>query len=292
MQSKAVIMKKLVTLTPTRAKWVAQRKKTILKGKPLNHNFAIGERYKQRLTKVIEHMQAVTMREVKALYKTDYAQNHFAMDASIASQTKILFNDLNKRFDKIFKDFAVKVSTQTIYQIDNQSKSSLTDSYKDLTGGMGINTDFSTSSLNETIKASINENVNLITSISEEYLKDVEGAVNRSITTGQGLKDLIPQIENIGGVTHRRAKNIALDQTRKAYNNINAIRMQSNGIKQFEWIHSHGGLHPRPLHQSYDGQIFSFDDLPIIDERTGEKGLPAQAVNCKCSFRPVIVFDD
>jgi len=236
-------------------------------------------------------MQAVTMREVKALYKTDYAQNHFAMDASIASQTKILFNDLNKRFDKIFKDFAVKVSTQTIYQIDNQSKSSLTDSYKDLTGGMGINTDFSTSSLNETIKASINENVNLITSISEEYLKDVEGAVNRSITTGQGLKDLIPQIENIGGVTHRRAKNIALDQTRKAYSSLNRIRMEANGIKYWEFIHSHGGLHPRKLHQQLDGQIFSFDNPPIIDDKTGERGFPAQLPNCKCTMRPVIVFD-
>jgi len=236
-------------------------------------------------------MQAVTMREVKALYKTDYAQSHFAMDASIASQTKILFNDLNKRFDKMFKDFAVKVSTQTIYQIDNQSKSSLAESYKDLTGGMGINTDFSTSPLNETIKASINENVNLITSISEEYLKDVEGAVNRSITTGQGLKDLIPQIENIGGVTHRRAKNIALDQTRSIYNSINKIRMESNGIKKYEWIHSHSGLHARPLHVSYDGQIFSFDEPPIIDEKTGARGIPGQAINCKCSFRPVIEFD-
>jgi uncharacterized protein with gpF-like domain len=40
-----------------------------------------------------------------------------------------------------------------------------------------------------------------------------------------------------------------------------------------------------------DGKIFSFDDLPIIDRKTGERGIPGQAINCRCTMTPVYEFD-
>ena len=67
----------------------------------------------------------------------------------------------------------------------------------------------------------------LIKSIPEQYFKDVTGSVMRSITTGNGLADLVPEIKKYDGQTERRAKLLALDQTRKAYNSINKQRMQS-----------------------------------------------------------------
>ena len=263
-----------------------------MKGSPLSHNFAISERYKKRLENLTDRMMEETIKQIRSLYRTEPAKKYFAEDASIASQAKILMNSLSNKFSDMFKDFADGASKQMVNQVNKQSKSSLFESYKQLSGGLSIKTDFNTSRLNDVIKASVNENVNLITSIQSQFLDDINGMVNRSITTGQGLADLIPQIEKISGQTKRRAKNIALDQTRKAYNSINKIRMESAGIKKFEWIHSHGGINPRPLHESYDGKIFSFDDLPIIEERTGERGVPGQAINCKCTMRPVIEFEE
>ena len=73
-------------------------------------------------------------------------------------------------------------------------------------------------------------------------MKDATGAVMRSITTGEGLADLIPALDKIEGIAGRRAKNIALDQTRKAYAGISRQKLMSNGVKQFEWVHSGGGL--------------------------------------------------
>jgi SPP1 gp7 family putative phage head morphogenesis protein len=98
-------------------------------------------------------------------------------------------------------------------------------------------------------------------------------------------------LQEYEGVTLRRARNIALDQTRKAYNNINKGRMQAIGVQKFEWVHSGGGQKPRELHIELDGQVFSFDDLPVIDERTGERGIPGQAINCRCTMVPVIEFE-
>jgi len=116
--------------------------------------------------------------------------------------------------------------------------------------------------------------------------------VLRSVTTGQGMADLMPQIKKYGDMTDRRAKNVALDQTRKAYNTINADRMKKVGIQKFEWIHSMGGIKPREDHIEMDGNIYSFDDLPVVNKDTGERGLPGSQINCKCTMRPVVVFDE
>ena len=237
-------------------------------------------------------MTSEVKREVENLFKRDASKKHFAMDASIASQSRILFNALSSKFDKMFSDLIDYASNAMINSVNKASTSSLFASYKELTGGAGIQTDFTTSKLNNVITASLNENASLIKSIPDEFLNDVSGAVNRSITSGQGLYDLVPYIEKVSGQTHRRAKNIALDQTRKAYSSINVARMKAAGIKKWEWIHSHGGLHPRKLHLELSGKIFTFDEPPIINEKTGVRGYPAQEIFCKCTMRPVIEFDD
>jgi SPP1 gp7 family putative phage head morphogenesis protein len=142
------------------------------------------------------------------------------------------------------------------------------------------------------LTATVAENVSLIKSIPAQYMKDVAGSVFRAIQTGDGLADIVPKLAEVEGVTMRRARNIALDQTRKTYNAINRERMKAVGVKKFEWIHSGGGQHPRELHMQMDGKVYAFDDLPVIDERTGERGIPGQAVNCRCTMRPIVDFGE
>ena len=125
-----------------------------------------------------------------------------------------------------------------------------------------------------------------------QYLGEVQGQVMRSITSGQGLKDLIPYLNTKYDQNIRHARNVAFDQTRKAYSNINAGRMQANGIKSYEWIHSGGGQHPRKLHQQMNGRVYRLDDPPVIDERTQERGIPGRAINCRCTMRPIVSFGD
>ena len=101
------------------------------------------------------------------------------------------------------------------------------------------------------------------------------------------------QLDAIKNKTVNRGVNIARDQTRKAYNNLNAARMRKVGVTEFIWRHSGGGRNPRDLHQNVlNGKKFSLDDLPVIDERTGETGIPGQAINCKCTMEPVVTFGE
>jgi len=175
---------------------------------------------------------------------------------------------------------------------EKASASSLTSSLNKFSDDINLRTKTKSVDLHEIIKASVSENVDLIKSIKSYYLFSVKKQVFRSITTGNGLQDLVPALQNFKGITLRKAKNMALDQTRKVYNNVNAERMKRSGIEEFIWVHSGSSQSPRKDHIEMDGNKYSFDNLPIIVEKTGERGIPGQAINCRCTMKPVYDFGE
>lgn len=286
-------MRKTIKLTAKREAWAAKRSAApTFRGDPLQHNAAVAVRYVGAVQALTAQMTAQVKREVLRLFKTDAAAAHFGEDATIASQSRILINSLANRFTDLFAKKAKPLAEGMVADADKSGTKALHASLQKLSGGMSLKTSLASPGLAEITKAVVAENVGLIKSIASEYLQKVEGAVMRSITTGSGLQDLIPALEQFDGQTHRRARNIALDQTRKAYNSINRGRMEALGVKKFMWHHSGGGAHPREDHVAMDGQIYRFDNLPVIDKRTGERGIPGQAINCRCVMSPVFDYAD
>lgn len=277
-------------LSPKRRKWVGQFKPEHLRGKPLNPNIASIARYYALLEKLIDKMTADYDRQLKKLFESSHAEEYFAQDATVAAQAKILTNELQRKFDDLF---SLEAKPIAIYMADDADRSSaymLASSLKELSGGLTIKTDVLTGELKDVLAATVSENVSLIKSISAQYHTQVQGAVMRSITTGNGLADLIPYLQKQRGVTLRRARIIANDQTRKAFANLNKGRMTKLGVQKFEWLHSAGGRVPRSQHVAMSGKIYSFDNLPVIDSKTGERGIPGQLINCRCRMIPVIDF--
>jgi SPP1 gp7 family putative phage head morphogenesis protein len=262
----------------------------MFRGKPLNYNAGIQDRYVKELTGLVVQMTKQTSREIERLFKKEMPG--IAMDASISSQARILTNQLKIKFESLFGRKAKLLADRMVNSQDKTSKSNLYGSLKELSGGLSVKTDITNSTLKDVIKASITENVSLITNIATEYIDQITGSTMRAITTGGGLPDIRDELMKREGMTIRRAKNIALDQTRKAYSSINKVRMESVGIKKFEWVHSGGGQHPRKLHQEMNGNIYSFSEPPVIDDSTGQRGLPGVAINCRCTLIPVIEFEN
>ncbi len=280
-------------LTNKKQAWVDQFKPTaVIKGTPLNYNAAIQLRYERQLERLVNEMVESTKKKITRLFNGEPAQEFFAEDASISSQARILTNALTSQFTELFKKKSRPLAEQMVGDTNKVAKSNLHQSLKDLSGGLTIKTDIMTGPLRDVMKATVSENVSLIRSIPKQYMTQVEGAVMRSISQGNGLQDLIPFLEKQGEITKRRAKNIALDQTRKAYNGINKGRMEALGVEEYEWLHSGGGQHPREEHIAMSGNIYRLDDPPVIDSKTGERGIPGQAINCKCRMRPVIRFNE
>ena len=291
-------------LTKRRAKWVENRE-IVLKGTSLRYNAALQEKYVKALERLVKHMTIQTHKEIIKLFKGEISEDFFkqqeelaAMDASLSSQARILMNALTRTFSQLFNSRASTLAQKMVEATSRTSVSTVHRSLEQLTGGLSLKTSIVRAGQEEVATALIAENVSLIKSIPQEYFKNVTGSVMRSITSGRGLADLVPDIQKYEGQTYRRAKNLALDQTRKAYNSINNQKLTELGVKQFEWGHSGGGLHPRESHIKISGMIFSFDPIELEKEQAAvgvpesDRGLPGYPINCKCILKPIIKFGE
>jgi SPP1 gp7 family putative phage head morphogenesis protein len=297
-------MKKNPPLTKSKRKWV-QNRNVVLRGEQLNYNASQQSKHSQYINKLIKQMVDETKKQLLKLFKSETSENYFnnqekiakiTMDASISSQSRILLNVLSKKFSRLFESKSKFLSEKMFNDLSKISKSNLHSSLKILSGGLSLKTGVVPKGMEEASKAIIDQNVKLFKSIPEKYFNDISGAVYRSITTGNGLADLVPDINKYAKTTQRNAKLMSLDQTRKAYNSINKQRMMNIGVKQFEWIHSGGGIEPRKSHLKIDGHIFSFENLEKEQEELGvpeaDRGVPGHAINCRCVMKPVIDFSE
>lgn len=139
------------------------------------------------------------------------------------------------------------------------------------------------------VEATVRQNVQLIRSIPQQYLVDVQGAVMRSVQTGRDLEQLTKELTGKYGVAARRAKLIALDQNNKATSALTASRQTEMGIEEAIWQHSHAGREPRPTHLANDGKRYNikegwYDPDPKVRRRIW----PGELINCRCTSRSII----
>ena len=263
-----------------------------LKGKVLRVSVGVAGRMQNTLLRYIDKMVKETEREVRKLFEADeYAGTYGMDDKNIGSQARILTNKLYKRFEEMFDKVAAPITDQMVGQADKDSASNLRASIKEISENLEFSTDVMTPILREVISAGAAESVALIKRVPAKYLDNITTGIFQSITTGNGLQDILPLLEKQDVSVRNWAKNVAMDQTRKVYNHLNAGRMAAIGVTKYQWVHSGGSNHPRPYHRDVlNGQIFSLDDPPVIDLKTGERGKPGDAVFCRCTMRPVVEF--
>ena len=288
---------KQVKVIGKRAQWAEQFAIERVKGKPLIVAGQIATQYNDSLQFYIARMTREVSREFETLFSAhagDSSEWAVAMDASLASQARILANAMRDKFARLFASIATGTVDKMVARTEKDSATKLGISLKEMSGQLTLKTNIFNDKLRDVLTATVAENVALIRRIPETYLDKVQGSVMRSIQTGNGLADLKPELDKYGVQTRNWAKNVALDQTRKAYNGINAQRMQALGVQEFEWVHSGGSNHPREYHKNtLNGKIFRFDDLPHLDgPNQGERGIPGQAPYCRCTMRPIFRFND
>ena len=266
-------------LTRARLKYVDQRSSGLLVGKPLTYSAGQAERYAAGIASLTEQMFREYARELAALYKE---LPPITTDASISSQAGLLLTRLKRKFAALFAQRAPEIADRMMSGVDKAAQATLSQSLKEVSGGITLKTDKMPAALKQAAKASTIENVALIKSIGQTYHTQIEGAVMRSLQPGgRGMADVRDALEKYKGITDKRKDLIARDQVRKVSSAIYKERAQSAGIKSFRWLHSNGG-EPRPDHVAMSGNVYQYDDLPIIDRKTGERGLPGQLVHCKC----------
>ena len=117
-------------------------------------------------------------------------------------------------------------------------------------------------------------------------LASVSRSVEAAHARGTRVEVLARELVERFGVSDSRAALIARDQILKLNGRITEARQTAAGVTQYEWITSRDER-VRAGHEALDGKVFSWDDPPVTDTRTGAANHPGQDYQCRCIAMPV-----
>ena len=243
-------------------------------------NASINKWYREQLYAMIKEMRLDIIQSVVRPYRADLAMDGITdwigsvLDKLISKWQTNLAN-LSK---DVAKDFVGRSRTHYDKRLHNMLKK------------RGFIVNFRNSRyVEEQAQIAIGENVALIKSIGNQYLDNVRAAVWRSVKGGYDLESLVKQLMQIDGVTERRAKNIARDQTAKANQAFEKGRALELGITHAIWRHSAAGREPRPSHVKANGTKYELAKECFIDN---EYIQVSEKINCRCRAQLVIEIPD
>lgn len=242
--------------------------------------------YKRALDTLITEMSNSFEYWLSAAYKANPPRMEVAMDALPSAELSKKIRELSRRWIKKFDDMSTAIATKFTQAGRKATDSSFQQSLKDA----GWAVDFQiTPVMRDAMNATIAENVSLIKSIPRQYATEVEGIVMRGFTRGRDLASISEELQRRYGVTKNRAALISRDQSNKLTATVTQARRVELGLFKAIWVHSGGGREPRHSHvkAGQDKREFDVREGCLID---GQKILPGELINCRCSSRTVLPF--
>lgn len=257
--------------------------------KSVQPNVGIEEAYRRRIVKLIDEMHKSVMYWLLASYKEN--EPVMAADGVTIAQDALPAKELSKtlkeladqwleRFDDASDGMADFFGQDVLKRNDSAMKKILQK------GGLSVKFK-PTRASRDVLAATVAENVQLIRSIPQEYLNDVQGLVMRSVTTGRDIGKLRKQLQHRYGLTRNRATTIAIDQNNKATSAFTRTRQVELGINEAVWKHSHAGIKPRPTHVKMDGKRYDVRK-GMWDPAVKRYIFPGELIRCRCRSQSVI----
>lgn len=121
--------------------------------------------------------------------------------------------------------------------------------------------------------------------LPEEVIKMRE-IVGQMAIDGESRITIRQYIEKKFNVSQKKAKFLARNESSIAVTEYLSAKYQSEGSEEFIWV-ANLDERVRDEHKKLNGTKHRYDNPPIIDERTGTRGMPGEFYNCRCTFIPV-----
>jgi len=201
---------------------------------------------------------------------------------AIDDDLKVIFNDLQIKFaDRYPERLLESLAERRGIEISEHNLDLLRAQVKQV---QGIDLFVAQTGIKTQINLFIQQNVSLIVTVHNTYLKDVRTIVYNGVGKGESLALMTEKISKRTGVSKSRAKLIARDQTAKLNGDITAQRHTSLGIKKFEWSTSMDER-VRFSHRAVNGKTFTYKKGATVDGVSGT--IPGEPIQCRCIALPV-----
>lgn len=121
--------------------------------------------------------------------------------------------------------------------------------------------------------------------------KELRERIRKRSLEGLRYETVVKEIRKSYGVSQRKAKFLARQETSLMMTKFKEVRYTDAGVKEYKWTCVAGSpKHPvRPLHKRLDGKVFQWSNPPITAEN-GARNNPGQDFNCRCVARPIVRF--
>jgi len=235
----------------------------------------------QRMVRAIKRDIDETLVPLIRQYAPEYAQDAVAIrdgwgDVIVAA----LHGLVAKWTDPHAQSVAQSIAGDFVRAVDGRNRKSL-----------GIDVYSGNQALQDYLQAATLQNARLITSIPEQYLAQVSNIVMGNMRQGLRPSSIVGTLQEQFGVTQRRAKMIARDQTAKVNGELTSKRQQAVGFEYFRWVTSKDER-VRDRHRdiaekvtAYGRGIYRWDNPPLSDK--GEPIIPGSDYQCRCIAEPV-----
>ena len=119
-----------------------------------------------------------------------------------------------------------------------------------------------------------------------EDITKMREVVGQMALDGKSQITIRDYIEQRFKVSQSKAKFLARNESKLAITEYLKAKYQDEGSQEFQWV-ANLDERVREDHKELNGKVFRYDDPPIIDKKTGRRGLPGEDYGCRCTFIPV-----
>lgn len=138
-----------------------------------------------------------------------------------------------------------------------------------------------------TLQAEYNKNLDFyIKNWEAEAIFRLRSKVEKNVFAGFRAGHMIDMIQSENEVSRNKAKFLARQETNLLTAAYREERYKDAGVERYMWSTSHD-RRVRDRHKHLDGQIFSWNEPPIVDLATGRRAHPGQDFNCRCVSVPI-----
>jgi SPP1 gp7 family putative phage head morphogenesis protein len=131
-------------------------------------------------------------------------------------------------------------------------------------------------------------NVNLyISGWRDEQIERLRWAVQENVKEGFRADKMARVLEAEYGVTRKRARFIARQETSLLVSRYRQLRYTEAGLNEYIWSTS-GDERVRQDHKDLNKRRFSWDSPPVVDKATGRREHPGCDFGCRCIAIPVM----
>lgn len=136
----------------------------------------------------------------------------------------------------------------------------------------------------------VEDTTRLITRMSTDNVAKIQEVLVQGLENGESFKDLQNTLRTMKGFDETRVKTVSIDQTNKIAQGVQRANDADLGIRQGVWVHVPGQYTSRSTHRAFHGKVFDLDK-GLYDKDVGKYVLPAECINCRCFYKPVIPKD-